>query len=159
VFFLNSIPLKLFAQDEKYGLVSTQTDARRCSPVLGNFVDVDLPEVAGKKCMSIRRSKLLLGRIAGDNESDVKVSRTDLHSSDYHIVAADFTDTAAFEAKLTTDCGLVSFFCLKYQLNATSKKFFLPLYIFVHTFNTTFTKQLSSTEFLLESRKLLLFCV
>ena len=98
------------SKDEKYGLVSTQTDARRCSPVLGNFVDVDLPEVAGKKCMSIRRSKLLLGRIAGDNESDVRVSRTDLHSSDYHIVAADFTDTAAFEAKLTTDCGLVSFF-------------------------------------------------
>lgn len=101
------------SQDEKYGLVSTQTDARRCSPVLGNFVDVDLPEVAGKKCMSIRRSKLLLGRIAGDNESDVRVSRTDLHSSDYHIIAADFTDTAAFEAKLTTDCGLVSFFRFK----------------------------------------------
>ena len=79
------------------------------SPVLGNFVDVDLPEVAAKKCLSIRRSKLLLGRIAGDSESDVRVSRTDLHSSDYHVVAADFTDTTALENKLTADCGLVSF--------------------------------------------------
>ena len=111
------------SQDEKYGLVSTQTDARRCSPVLGNFVDVDLPEVAGKKCMSIRRSKLLLGRIAGDKESDVRVSRTDLHSSDYHIVAADFTDTTAFEAKLTTDCGLVSF-----KILVVMPSFFVLLY-------------------------------
>ncbi len=54
-----------------------------------------------------RRSKLLLGRVAGD-ESDIRVSRTDLHGNDYHVVAADLTDTAALEAKLTTDCGLVS---------------------------------------------------
>jgi hypothetical protein len=57
--------------------------------------------------MAVRRSKLLLGRVAGDDESDVRVSRTDLHSNDYHIVAADFTDTTSLEAKLTTDCGLV----------------------------------------------------
>ena len=79
----------------------------RHSPVLSNFVDVDLPEVSGKKCMAIRRSKLLLGRVAGD-ESDIRVSRTDLHGNDYHVIAADLTDTASLEAKLTTDCGLVS---------------------------------------------------
>jgi len=93
-------------QDEKYGLVTTQTEARH-SPVLSNFVDVDLPDVSGKKCMAIRRSKLLLGRVAGD-ESDIRVSRTDLHGNDYHVIAADFTDTASLEAKLTTDCALVS---------------------------------------------------
>ena len=46
-------------------------------------------------------------RIAGGNEADVRVSRTDLHSSDYHIIAADLTDTASLETKLTTDCGVV----------------------------------------------------
>jgi len=65
-------------KDEKYGLVQEKGDGARHSPVLKNFVDVDLLEVSAKKCLAIRRSKVLLGRIAGDDESDVRVSRTDL---------------------------------------------------------------------------------
>ena len=90
-------------QDEKYGIVSTKAEVGRHSPVLSNFVDVDLPEVSGKKCMAIRKSKLLLGRVAGDDESDIRVSRTDLHGHDYHVIAADFTDLSSLEAKLTTE--------------------------------------------------------
>ena len=93
-------------QDEKYGIVSTKAEVGRHSPVLSNFVDVDLPEVSGKKCMAIRKSKLLLCRVSGDYESDIRVSRTDLHGHDYHVIAADFTDLSSLEAKLTTECGL-----------------------------------------------------
>jgi hypothetical protein len=32
-------------QDEKYGLVSTQAEVGRHSPVLSNFVDVDLVSI------------------------------------------------------------------------------------------------------------------
>ena len=112
---LVSVMIEFMVQDEKYGLVTTQAEVARHSPVLSNFVDVDLPEVSGKKCMAIRRSKLLLGRVAGD-ESDIRVSRTDLHGNDYHVIAADLTDTASLEAKLTTDCGLVSRDLLEHQI-------------------------------------------
>ena len=72
--------------------------------ILRNFVDVDLPEVAASKCALVKRSKTLLERVA-DGEGEVRLSSTDLHGTNYHIVACDFTQTAALEQKLA-DCNL-----------------------------------------------------
>ena len=63
---------------------------------------MDLPEVAASKCSLVKRSKLLLERVA-DGEGEVHLPNTsDLHGTDYHIVACDFTRTSNLEAKLET---------------------------------------------------------
>jgi len=68
--------------------------------LLQNFVDVDLPEVTASKCALVKRSKLLLERVA-DGEGEVHLpNNTDLHGTDYHIVACDFTRTSDLEKKL-----------------------------------------------------------
>ena len=68
--------------------------------LLNNFVDVDLPEVAASKCNLVRKSKVLLERVAdGDGEVHLP-NTTDLHGTDYHIVASDFTNTTNLETKL-----------------------------------------------------------
>ena len=52
--------------------------------------------------MLIKRSKeLMQGLVTGEDEEDIKLSRTDLHSAKYHLVAADFTDINSLESKLT----------------------------------------------------------
>ena len=40
------------------------------------------------------------GLVTGEEE-DIKLSRTDLHSAKYHLVAADFTDLNSLESKLS----------------------------------------------------------
>ena len=76
---------------------------------LNSFIDVDLAEVTAKKCMNVRKSKLLLSKIAGDDgNEEVKFSRTDLHADTYHILAANFTDIDVLESKLR-DCGNFSY--------------------------------------------------
>ena len=63
-------------------------------------MDVDLPEVTASKCALVKRSKLLLERVA-DGEGEVHLpNNTDLHGTDYHIVACDFTRTSDLEKKL-----------------------------------------------------------
>ena len=79
--------------------------------LLSNFVDVDLPEVAASKCALVRKSKLLLERVAeSGGEGEVHFpNTTDLHGSDYHIIACDFTNTTNLDAKLSV-CNIGSMF-------------------------------------------------
>ena len=49
--------------------------------ILQCFVDIDLPENSARKCLSVRRSKELLAKVAGDGNEEVKFSSTDLHGS------------------------------------------------------------------------------
>lgn len=72
---------------------------------LVSFVDIDLPEVTARKCMSVRRSKLLLAKVAGDGNEEIKFSRSDLHGVKYHIIAANFTDLDVLQAKLSECSG------------------------------------------------------
>jgi len=68
---------------------------------LRSFVEVDFPGVTARKCAIIKRQKQLLAAVvSGEEESEVRLNRTDLHSSKYHLVAADFTELAALQAKL-----------------------------------------------------------
>lgn len=73
--------------------------------ILQSFIDVDLPEVTARKCLFVRRSKLLLSRVAGDGNEEVKFSRTDLHGLKYHTVAANFTDVSMLQKKLCECAG------------------------------------------------------
>jgi len=69
--------------------------------VVRRFVEVDLPGVTSRKVAAVRRSQTLMARVAaGSQDEDVRVSRTDLHASDYHVVAADLTRPDSVEAKL-----------------------------------------------------------
>jgi len=65
-----------------------------------NFIEVDFSGVTARKCLLIKRSKELMGLVAGE-EGDIRLSKTDLHSTRYHLVAADFTDLPTLERKLT----------------------------------------------------------
>lgn len=76
--------------------------------ILKSFIDIDLPEVTARKCLYVRRSKLLLSKVAGDGNEEVKFSRTDLHGHKYHAIAANFTDLPLLEKKLR-DCSGFSF--------------------------------------------------
>ena len=73
-----------------------------------NFIEIDFAGVTARKCLLIKRSKELMGLVAGE-EADIRLSRTDLHSTRYHLTAADFTDLNNLEAKLTE--SEVSFTC------------------------------------------------
>ena len=72
--------------------------------LLKNFVDIDLPEVTSSKCGFVRKNKTLLEKVA-EGEGEVRLTSTDLHGSDYHIVACDFTETRNFEKKMS-DCNI-----------------------------------------------------
>ena len=68
---------------------------------VNNFIEIDFAGVTARKCMLIKRSKeLMQGLVTGEDEEDIKLSRTDLHSAKYHLVAADFTDINSLESKL-----------------------------------------------------------
>ena len=61
------------------------------------FVDVDLPEVTAKKCMMIKKSHKLMQKL---KNNEVTLKGSDLHSNDYHVIAADFTNIPQFTHKL-----------------------------------------------------------
>ena len=68
---------------------------------VNNFIEIDFAGVTARKCMLIKRSKELMQGLVTGEEEDIKLSRTDLHSAKYHLVAADFTDINSLESKLT----------------------------------------------------------
>ena len=77
--------------------------------ILQSFIDIDLPENSARKCFAVRKSKLLLSKLAAsDGNEEVKFSRTDLHGAKYHVIAADFVDLHALEKKLS-DCSGFTF--------------------------------------------------
>jgi len=73
-----------------------------------NFVEIDFAGVSARKCHLIKSRKELMGLVAGE-EADIKLSKTELHSTRYHLVSADFTDLPVLEAKLAE--SEVSFSC------------------------------------------------
>jgi len=73
------------------------------------YIEVDLSGVTARKCFLIKRHKQLLASVAGGEEGEVRLNKTDLHSSRYHLIAADFTDLQALQAKLTE--SEVDFLC------------------------------------------------
>ena len=89
----------LFWRVQDYLESSFRNDMIKC------FVDIDLPEVTAKKCMSVRRSNNLLAKVAGVGNEEVKFSRTDMHGHCYHIVAVNFTDIDLLEKKLSECTG------------------------------------------------------
>jgi hypothetical protein len=74
---------------------------------VGNFIEVDYPMVTSRKCHMIKKSRVLLEKIAPvDEDGDVRLSgKTDLHGSDYHVVGADFTNLSSLEKKLA-ECNV-----------------------------------------------------
>ena len=72
------------------------------------YIEVDLAGVTARKCFLIKRHKQLLASVGGEEE-EVRLNKTDLHSSKYHLVAADFTDLPALQAKLAE--SEVDFLC------------------------------------------------
>ena len=101
-----------------------------------NFIEIDFAGVSARKCHLIKRHKELMGLVAGE-EADIRLSKTDLHSTRYeimlrvtkvpsvtmhqsfkmifsvctryHLVAADFTDIPSLETKLAESEVLVVF--------------------------------------------------
>ncbi|XP_014663738.1 PREDICTED: leucine carboxyl methyltransferase 1-like [Priapulus caudatus] len=63
------------------------------------FVEVDFSDVTSKKCYVIKKRKQLLQKINSEDD-DILLSRTDLHSSIYHLVAADLRNLKEFDSKL-----------------------------------------------------------
>ncbi|RWS10780.1 leucine carboxyl methyltransferase 1-like protein [Dinothrombium tinctorium] len=67
-----------------------------------SFVDVDMPEVTMKKLHQMRMRPQMLSHL-GD---DIKYSSMELHSNEYHLVAADLRSTKEMRKKLFTECQL-----------------------------------------------------
>lgn len=66
---------------------------------IANFIEVDFSGVTARKCYLIKRHRELLKEVA-DPEGEVKLSKTDLHGTRYHLVAADFSDVSGLRQKL-----------------------------------------------------------
>jgi len=64
-----------------------------------NFIEVDFSGVTARKTYYIKRNKQLLEQIT-DAEGEVKMSKTDLHGTNYHLVAADLANIQNLEQKL-----------------------------------------------------------
>lgn len=67
-----------------------------------SFIEVDFPAITSKKCYLIRRGESLLNGIASD-EDDVQISKSEIHSTDYHLVSANLREIKELETKLH-DC-------------------------------------------------------
>ncbi|GLH14386.1 Leucine carboxyl methyltransferase 1 [Gryllus bimaculatus] len=64
-----------------------------------NFVELDFPNVTSRKCYFIKRNKILLDKIHAE-DGEVRLSSTDLHAANYHIVGVDLRNIAEVETKL-----------------------------------------------------------
>jgi [phosphatase 2A protein]-leucine-carboxy methyltransferase len=66
---------------------------------LKNFIEVDFSGVTSRKCYYIKRHQELVSQVT-DPEGEIKLSKTDLHGTDYHLVAADLSNLTNLEQKL-----------------------------------------------------------
>lgn len=64
-----------------------------------SFVEVDFSTVTAMKIAHIRRGKSLLEKIS-DDDGEIKLSPTDLHGKDYHLVAANLKNLSELQHKL-----------------------------------------------------------
>ncbi|OWF54825.1 leucine carboxyl methyltransferase 1-like [Mizuhopecten yessoensis] len=65
-----------------------------------NYVEVDFAMVTSRKCHQIRRNEMLLKSIAGE-DGEVKMSKTEIHATDYHLVSANLRSLEEVKGKLT----------------------------------------------------------
>jgi len=66
-----------------------------------SFIEIDFAGVTARKCYLIKRHRELLAGVAsGGEEGEIRLSRTELHSTRYHLVAADLANLSELEAKL-----------------------------------------------------------
>ncbi|XP_044742699.1 leucine carboxyl methyltransferase 1 [Chrysoperla carnea] len=66
---------------------------------VANYVELDFPNVTGRKCYAIKRHKQLLERIH-DPDSEIRLSSTDLHAGNYHLIGVDLRNLKEFESKI-----------------------------------------------------------
>lgn len=64
-----------------------------------NFIELDFPTVTSRKCYMIKRNKVLLGRIYIE-DGEVRLSPTDLHAPNYHIMGVDLRNIDEVNNKL-----------------------------------------------------------
>jgi len=69
-----------------------------------NFIEVDFQGVTSRKTYYIQHRKPLLERLASE-DSEVKFVDADLHSKEYHIVAADLRNLTELKTKLS-ECNI-----------------------------------------------------
>ncbi|XP_026473376.1 leucine carboxyl methyltransferase 1-like isoform X2 [Ctenocephalides felis] len=62
-----------------------------------NFIEIDFPTVTSRKCYAIKRNKVLLEKI---HDGEIKLSTTDLHASNYHLIGLDLRNITDIENKL-----------------------------------------------------------
>ncbi|XP_022194107.2 leucine carboxyl methyltransferase 1 [Nilaparvata lugens] len=110
---------------------------------VANYIELDFPAVTSRKCYYIKRNKTLLNEIHNE-DGEVRLSATDMHAGNYHLVGVDLRNLAEVEQKLMqseintelptlfiSECVLVyieSTFTLR-LLSWISSKFPLALYI------------------------------
>uniref|UniRef100_A0A7G3A8T4 Leucine carboxyl methyltransferase 1 n=1 Tax=Lutzomyia longipalpis TaxID=7200 RepID=A0A7G3A8T4_LUTLO len=67
---------------------------------IANFIELDFPTVTAKKCYAIKRNKRLLEKIHVPDDGEVRLSSTDLHASNYHIMGVDLRNIDELQNKL-----------------------------------------------------------
>ncbi|XP_063700821.1 leucine carboxyl methyltransferase 1 [Culicoides brevitarsis] len=72
---------------------------RDAGHAIQNFVEVDFPSVTSRKCYQIKRNKSLLEKIHSEDD-EVRLSSTDLHAGNYHIVGVDLRNIDELANKL-----------------------------------------------------------
>ncbi|XP_055376593.1 leucine carboxyl methyltransferase 1 [Condylostylus longicornis] len=64
-----------------------------------NYTELDFPTVTARKCYTIKRNKALLGKIHAE-DGEVKLSPTDMHGPNYHIMGVDLRNIDELDNKL-----------------------------------------------------------
>lgn len=64
-----------------------------------SFIEMDFKSVTARKVAQIKRHEVLLQTIASEDE-DIKLSKSEIHGSDYHLVDADLSILSQVEKKL-----------------------------------------------------------
>lgn len=63
------------------------------------FIELDFPTVTARKCYTIKRNKALLAKIH-DEDGEVRLSPTDLHAPNYHLMGVDLRNIDEVNNKL-----------------------------------------------------------
>ncbi|XP_005112353.1 leucine carboxyl methyltransferase 1 [Aplysia californica] len=76
------------------------------------YVEVDFEQVTARKCHYIKSKKTLLEALSGE-DSEIMMSKTEIHSGSYHLVSSNLRNVGSLESKLTAcdvDRGLPTLF-------------------------------------------------
>lgn len=66
---------------------------------VSNFTEFDFPSVTARKCYIIKRNKHLIEKIH-EQDGEIKLSPTELHAGNYHLIGIDLRNLNEFENKL-----------------------------------------------------------